>query len=99
MNLRPRILLLSWLLLAVPSAVQAQFTYTVNNRSITITGYTGSDDVVTIPDEISNLAVTAIGTNAFANNDFLFSVAIPNSVTDIGASAFDSCYNVESNHE
>jgi len=31
------------LLLALPVAAQAQFTYVTNNGTITITGYTGSD--------------------------------------------------------
>src|ERR1019366_359508 len=45
---RTGILLL--LLLALPAAVQAQFTYTTNNGTITITGYTGTGGAVTIPD-------------------------------------------------
>jgi Tfp pilus assembly pilus retraction ATPase PilT len=42
-----RLLLL--LLLALPAIVQAQFNYTTNNGTITITGYTGSGGDVTIP--------------------------------------------------
>ena len=49
------------LLLALPAAVQAQFTYTTNNGSITITGYTGQGGAVTIPDTINGLPVTDIG--------------------------------------
>ncbi len=37
------------LLLALPEAVQAQFTFTTNNGAITITGYTGPGGDVTIP--------------------------------------------------
>ena len=53
------------LLLALPAAVQAQFTYTNNNGAITITGYTGPGGDVTIPDTISGLPVTSIGDYAF----------------------------------
>ena len=47
--------------LALPAAVQAQFTYTTNNGTITITGYTGSGGAVTIPGTINGLPVTSIG--------------------------------------
>ena len=35
--------MISVMLLMVPAAVQAQFNYTTNNDTITITGYTGAD--------------------------------------------------------
>ena len=45
--------LLSLLLfLALPALVQAQFTYTTNNGTITITGYTGPGGLVTMSDTI-----------------------------------------------
>ena len=44
---------------AVPGAVQAQFTYTINNGTVTITGYTGPGGAVTIPSTIAGLPVTA----------------------------------------
>ena len=37
------------LLLTLPAAVQAQFTYTTNAGAITITGYTGPGGAVTVP--------------------------------------------------
>ena len=47
------------LLFALPAAVQAQcYTYMTNNGTITITGYTCSDTVVTIPSMINGLPVT-----------------------------------------
>ena len=49
------------LLLALPAAVQAQYSYATNNGTITITGYTGPGGDVTIPDRISDLPVTSIG--------------------------------------
>ena len=53
-------------LLALPVVVQAQFTYTTNNNTITITGYTGPGGAVTIPSTINGLPVTSIGLGAFA---------------------------------
>ena len=54
-NLRRSLLqacLLAAALLALPAVVQAQFNYTTNNGTITITGYAGPGGDVTIPDTI-----------------------------------------------
>src|SRR5262245_56848478 len=67
---------------------QAQFTYTTNNGTITITGYTGTNGLVVIPDTIMGLPVTAIGEDAFLLSTNLTSVTIPNSVISIGGGAF-----------
>ena len=83
----------SWLfgtvLLALPSAAQAQLDYTNNgDGTCAITGYTGSGGAVTIPGTINGLTVTGIGDSAF----FLIgltSITIPASVTNIGAYAFE----------
>ena len=100
----PRSICAPWimlsLLLALPAAVQAQFNYTTNNGSITITGYTGPGGAVTIPDTINALPVTAIGGHlntsgvwegAFYQCTNLTSVTIPDSVTYIGNAAFQFC--------
>jgi BspA type Leucine rich repeat region (6 copies) len=83
--------LLAAALLALPAAVQAQFTYTTANGAITITGYTGSGGVVTIPSTINGLPVTGIGADAFYESWNLTSVTIGNSVTSIGNEAFEDC--------
>ena len=83
-----RLLLL--LLLTLPAVVQAQFNYTTNDGTITITGYTGSGGAVTIPSTINGLPVTRIGDSAFAYRS-LTSVTITNSVTSIGNNAFYDC--------
>ena len=87
--------LLPLLLLMLPDAVQAQFTYTTNNGTITVTGYTGPGGDVTIPDRINGLPVTTIGGYAFYEA-YLNSVTIPNSVTTIGDNAFYSCTSLTS---
>ena len=46
------------LLLALPTAVQAQFTLTTNGGALTITGYTGSGGTVVIPSATNGLPVT-----------------------------------------
>jgi hypothetical protein len=79
------------LLLALPAGAQAQFTYTTNNGTITITEYTGADAAVTIPSTYNGLPVTSIGDYTFEFCTGLNSVTIPNNVTNIGYSAFIWC--------
>ncbi len=85
---------LSWVLLTLPAAAQAQFTCTTNNGALTIIDYTGPGGVVTIPTAINGLPVTAIAPNAFYDTLSLTEVNIPNSVTSIGSAAFESCLNL-----
>lgn len=68
------------------------YTYTTNNGTVTITGYTGSGGAVIIPSTINGLPVTTIGDLAFLDCTSLISVTIPNSVTTIGGyGAFFLC--------
>ncbi len=82
-------------LLTIPTVLQAQFTFTTNSGAITITGYTGTSDAVVIPSVVNGLPVTDIGLNAFASNN-VTSVTIPDSITNIGTQAFESCSNLTS---
>jgi hypothetical protein len=83
--------LLSLLLhLALPVAVQAQFTFKTNNGTITVTGYDGPHGDVSIPATINGLPVTGIGDYAFQNKTSLTNITIPNSVIRIGNWAFSS---------
>ncbi|MBR4017758.1 MAG: leucine-rich repeat domain-containing protein, partial [Oscillospiraceae bacterium] len=65
--------------------------YTISNGEVAITGYTGSNTVLTIPSTIENLPVTSIGTSAFYNCTNLTSVTIPDGVISIGNYAFRDC--------
>ena len=85
--------LLGALLLALPAVVQAQFTFTTNNGTITITGYTGSNGVVMIPGTIADLPVTSIGDWAFYSTS-VTNVLIPDTVTNIGDGAFFDCQSL-----
>ena len=71
-------------------------TYEDNGDSVTITGYTGNEASVVIPNEIEGKPVTAIGKAAFSHNNTLTSVAIPDSVTSIGVKAFYNCKSLGS---
>jgi hypothetical protein len=85
----------TWILplamLAQTVLAQAQFNYSTNNGTITITQYTGVGGAVTIPDTIDGLSVTSIGDDAFSGFRDLTEVTIPNSITNIGNRAFDTC--------
>ena len=72
------------------SRCKPNVTYTTNNGTITITGYTGPGGAVTIPSTINGLPVTSIGNYAFSNCTSLTSVTIPDSVTSIGLGALTS---------
>jgi hypothetical protein len=70
--------------------------YITTNGAITITGYTGSGGVVTMPDTINALPVTTIRDFAFEFCGSLTNLTIGNSVTTIGESAFAWCTNLTS---
>jgi hypothetical protein len=83
------------LLLGLPAAVQAQFTFTTNaDDTITITGYTGSGGVVVIPDTTNGYPVTGIGDNAFESDDRLTNITLPYGLTSIGIWSFEGCVNL-----
>jgi hypothetical protein len=69
----------------------ADFLYTTNNGSITITGYDGSGGPVAIPGVIDGFPVRQIAANAFAGSGTITTIQIPPSVAAIGDGAFASC--------
>jgi hypothetical protein len=73
------------------------FTYeTFTPGFATITAYTGSNMIVTIPDTLGGYPVIAIGDSAFAYNSIMTHVTIPNSATSIGDAAFYQCISLTS---
>src|ERR1041385_2247182 len=87
---RMAVLLLPMLMLFTGAQAQ-DFTYTTNNGTIAITGYTGPGGNVTIPSVITGLPVTVIGDRAFSSLASLTGITIPSSVTNIGDAAFGQC--------
>ena len=76
-------------------AVSGEYTYTTSGVNATITGYTGSEASLVIPEELDGYTVQGIGDSAFAGNLTLTSVEIPASVETIGSLAFDNCVNLK----
>lgn len=79
------------LALAAPATLNAQFLYSTNEDTITITGNTGLEGAVRIPDTINGLPVRCIGSSAFAYCKSMTSVTIPSGVTNIASGAFFDC--------
>ena len=77
----------------------ADLTYTVNSAApttVTITGYTGSGGVVTVPATIGGKTVTAIGDRAFYYGASLTRITLPGTLTSIGERAFYYCSGLTS---
>ncbi|MCL2813959.1 MAG: leucine-rich repeat protein [Oscillospiraceae bacterium] len=61
----------------------------------TITGYAGEITTLVIPEEIEGIAVTSIGSSAFADSYYtLTSVSMPDSILSVGSRAFENCYGL-----
>lgn len=84
-------------IVAVPvsAAAAGNWEYTIAGGAATVTGYTGSDAVVTIPSMLGGCPVVSIGEYAFARCFSLIKLTIPGSVTDIGSNAFYLCGSLE----
>lgn len=78
-----------------PVSLQSgSFTYTVVNNSAEITGFSGADTNLVIPESIGGYTVKSIGDFAFYQCDSLTSVQFCNTLESIGAFAFSECTNL-----
>jgi hypothetical protein len=85
----PFLLVLFYLLF--PEFGRAQFLYVTNRGSISITQYTGTGGVASIPSSTNGLLVTSIGPDAFYDLPLVTGVIIPDTVTNLGVAAFSNC--------
>ena len=77
--------------------ISGDYKYSVlDDGTLEISKYVGSDTDVIIPNEINGTAVTSIGDYAFEWCSSLESITIPDSVTSIGNYAFYDCLSLES---
>lgn len=78
----------------VPSTA-TDFTYEIiNNSEVTITGYTGLEAHVSVPQFIDSLPVTRVGSNAFFSKPNLVSVVLPTTTTEVDAGSFANSPNL-----
>ncbi len=78
----------------VPYSDPMDFTYEDNGHGMTITGYTGNDDTLVIPERIGTKNVNRIAKGAVQGKDFTMLV-IPKSVQVVENGAFVDCGNME----
>ena len=71
------------------------FEYTEVDGGIAITGYTGSDEIVVLPEKIDSQNVVSINEFAFTNNETVKGVRISAKVEVIGMYAFSNCTELE----
>lgn len=76
--------------------VQDYTSIKLADGTMMITQYSGNEETVTVPDEIMGLPVTVIGEGAFAKNQTVRHVILPDSVTTIQREAFAACTNLVS---
>ncbi len=66
----------------------ADFTYTIADGSVTITGYNIEAEKIVIPQSIEGYPVTQIGANAFKKCSGIKEIVLPETLETIGAYAF-----------
>ena len=71
-------------------------TYTVSDDGIEITGCTDDTDELVIPASIDGVNVTSIKRYAFADNEKIKSVSLPDTLTYIDDAAFQNCTSLTS---
>ena len=69
--------------------------YVRENGTAEIVQYIGDDSTVDIPESIEGFTVDSIGHGTFQENTQLETVTIPNKVTELQYSAFESCSNLK----
>ena len=76
--------------------------YTIANGSITITGCFGRDAEVDVPAMIAGIPVNTIASGAFANNEYVKTVYLPDTISKVGPGAFGEgvrvIYNANTDH-
>lgn len=80
---------------AAKNTTEDGFCYSNAGTYIVITEYIGLADEVVIPSKIDGLPVRTIGSNSFAECDWVTSVSIPEGVEVIQYSAFTGCTNLK----
>lgn len=80
---------------SVQNATAGNYTYSVSSGEITITKYSGTEEVVEIPAEIDGVPVIRIGTRAFQDCTTIKQLTIPYGVAVINTGAFRGCENLE----
>jgi len=68
----------------------------IEDHTYSIVGYEGDEANVVIPDNYGGTKVTVICDKVFTGHSEIVSVAVPDTVTDMGEFVFEGCYNLKS---
>lgn len=74
--------------------VHNYFQYTVTDSSVTIVNYYGSDSEVTVPNMIAGNPVNTIASGAFASNDSVTKINLPDTIMTVEEGAFSGSQTV-----
>ncbi len=77
---------------------EADFETKADGSGVSITKYNGTSDFVSIPDRIGGKTVVSVSASAFAENQTLKTVVIPQNVKKVGQNAFKNCKALETIH-
>ena len=75
---------------------QGSLAYEIVGETVAVTGYSGRDAEIVIPEEIAGLPVVWIGKKAFLSNKVLRKITLPVCLAGIGDWAFAYCARLES---
>ena len=76
------------------AAYSGNYRYSVTDGCAVIEKYLGTESVITVPCELGGCPVTKIASYAFSENRNIYSLTVPDSVTDIETGAFANCFNL-----
>ena len=77
---------------------ETDFETKAEGSGISITKYNGTSDFVSIPAKIGGKNVVSVSASAFAENQTLKTVVIPQTVKKVGQNAFKNCKALETIH-
>ena len=70
-----------------PDTGSFECEFNEEEKTATVTGYNGEEEVITIPSSFGKYTVTEIGRNAFKENYNLTEINLPDTLKKIGPSA------------
>lgn len=73
----------------------SEWKYTLDGGNATLTQFIGNTAEVTVPDEIEEHPVTAIGSGLFTRNGYVKKVTLPSTIKSVPARTFVSCTSLE----
>ena len=82
------ILLAATPICAAADYIHGFFRYTVEDESVTITSYKGREEEVTVPAMIGGNPVNVIAAGAFANNENVKTIHLPDTIMTVQPGAF-----------